>query len=84
MYELLKRHEYEGEVVLSLDEIRENLWIQDKYQRYSELKSKVIVAAQKELLDKKMDIDFSFEEIKEEGKVSAIRFRIHHPVMLPL
>lgn len=76
MYELLKRHEYEGEVVLSLDEIRENLWIQDKYQRYSELKSKVILVAQRELLENKMDIYFDFEEIKEDKRVVKIKFNI--------
>lgn len=76
MYELLKRHEHEGEVVLSLDEVRENLWVQDKYPRYSELKTKVILVVQREFLENKMDIYFNFEEIKEGKRVVKIKFDI--------
>lgn len=76
IYELLKQYEYKNERVLSIDEIRRLLKIEDdKYLKYSNFKEKVIIVASKELKEK-TDIYFEFEEIKEWKKVVSIKFTI--------
>lgn len=76
IYELLKQYEFRGERLLTVDEIRAFLKIDDnKYSFYSDFKKKVILVAQNELNDK-TDIYFEFEEIKEWKKVISIRFII--------
>jgi len=75
-YELLKQYQFRGKRVLSLQEIRELLKIDEgKYKQYGHFKVKVIAVAQKELKEK-TDIYFEFEEIKEGRKIVAIRFLI--------
>ena len=76
IYELLKQYEFKGERVLSIDEIKGFLKIEDdKYKQYGHFKSKVILVAQKELKSK-TDIYFEVEEIKDKKKVFNIRFII--------
>ncbi len=76
IYELLKQYEFRGERLLTVDEIRAFLKIDDnKYTFYSDFKKKVILVAQKEL-NEKTDIYFQFDEIKEWKKVISIKFVI--------
>ena len=76
IYELLKRFEHLGEVSFELDKLKYTLGVnQNEYKIYSHFKSKAILVAQKELLEK-TDIAFSFEEIKSGKKISEIRFII--------
>ena len=76
IYELLKQYEFKGERVLSINEIKGFLKIEDdKYKQYGHFKSKVILVAQKELKSK-TDIYFEVEEIKDKKKVFNIRFVI--------
>jgi plasmid replication initiation protein len=76
-YELLKQYQYRGERILSLQEIRIILRIDDsKYKQYGHFKAKVITVAQKEL-NEKTDIFFEFEEIKEGRKIVKIKFLIY-------
>ena len=77
IYELLKQYEFKRERLLTVDEIKLFLKIDnDKYLKYSNFKDKVILVAQKELKEK-TDIYFEFEEIKEWKKVCSILFIIY-------
>ncbi|MBF0548445.1 MAG: replication initiation protein [Candidatus Riflebacteria bacterium] len=77
IYELLKRFENLKEAVFHLDKLKDILGVNEhEYILYGHFKSKVILVAQKELLEK-TDIAFTFEEIKDGKKVSEIRFFIH-------
>jgi len=76
IYELLKRFEYLGEATFSLDKLKYMLGVDpDEYTLYGNFKSKVILVAQKELLEK-TDKAFTFEEEKNGKKISEIRFLI--------
>ncbi len=76
IYELLKRFEYLGEVTFTLDKLKFTLGVDpDGYKFYNHFKSKVILVAQKELLEK-TDVAFTFEEVKSGKRVTEIRFII--------
>lgn len=76
IYELLKRFENLGEASFDLDRLKFTLGVnQDEYKLYGHFKNKVILVAQRELLEK-TDIAFTFEEAKSGKKVSVIRFII--------
>jgi len=85
IYELLKSYEWLGEKLLELDDLKKMIGIksfskennewQDLYFRYADVKRRVIVPSQKELLEK-TDIYFEFEEIKTGRKVTGLKFKI--------
>ena len=77
IYELLKQYEKIGERRMGLKELKLSLGIEKlkTYRLYGNIKEKIMLRAQKELLEK-TDISFSFEEIKEGRKVTALRFII--------
>ena len=76
IYEFLKQYETIGSRTVSLQEFKFFLNIDDdKYIKYSHLKSRVILSAQKELKEK-TDISFEFEEIKTGRKITDIIFFI--------
>lgn len=60
--------------VYSIEELRDILNIPKSY-KYGQFKQKVLVKAEKELINKKSDIYFEFEEIKTGRKVTAIKIR---------
>ncbi|WP_129600139.1 replication initiation protein [Anaerophilus nitritogenes] len=76
IYELLKQYEKIRERVFSLVELRDILGMEPKqYKQYANLKQKVLQVAHKEI-NKKTDIYFEFEEIKQGRKVDKIKFYI--------
>lgn len=77
IYELLRQYQKVGERIITVEDIRKKLGIQDtEYKQYNDFKRFVILQAQKEL-SKKTDISFDFEEIKgSRKKVIAIKFII--------
>lgn len=76
IYELLKQYEPIGERYLSLEELRQLMEIpNDEYAIYNNFKRKVILHAQKELLEK-TDICFDFKEKKRARRVVGIMFFI--------
>jgi len=72
IYELLKQYERIRKRKLTLEELRYFLGIEkDKYIQYGHLKNKVLLVAQKEI-NEKTDIQFTFNEIKQEPSISYI------------
>lgn len=76
LYELLKQYEAVGERFLGVDEMRLLMEIKEtEYKNYNDFKKKVILKAQKELLEK-TDICFEFKEKKKVRKIIGIYFFI--------
>lgn len=76
IYELLKQYEAIGERYLAVAEMRQMMEIKDtEYKNYNDFKKKVILKAQKELLEK-TDICFDFKEKKRVRKIIGIYFFI--------
>jgi len=78
IYELLKKEVFHGRGLdISVEELREKLDIQEgQYKSYNLFKKRVILQAQKELLDKS-DLSFDFYEKKEGRRVARILFKIY-------
>lgn len=77
IYHWLKSHKGKGrkEFLLSIEEMRWMLAIDNKYPAYKDFKRRVILPAQEETKET-MDLTFEFEEIKYGRKVSDILFKI--------
>ena len=76
IYELLKQYQFKNTVQFEMNEFRNLIGLDDSiYPRYSNMKPKVLLMAQKEIA-KKTDISFEFEEIKTSRKVTSIKFYI--------
>ncbi len=77
MYEILKQYEKKGERRLTLEELKNLLFIgENEYSRFQNFKIKVLEACQ-EALKQNTDISFDYELIKQaKGKVSEIHFII--------
>jgi plasmid replication initiation protein len=78
IYELLKGNEFKNQrsVQFELNDFREMVGIPEAtYPQYSNLKQKVLLAAQREI-NESTDIAFEFEEIKVARKVAELKFFI--------
>ncbi len=75
IYELLKQYEKIGYREFKLDQLKKILGVQDKYKLYGHFKSRVLHKAQEDLKHY-TDIRFTFEEIKDGRRVSALVFAI--------
>ncbi|MCQ6281060.1 replication initiation protein [Bacillus sp. EB600] len=75
IYELLKQYEKLKERTFLLKDLRKILGTEDIYPAYGNFKQRVLVPAQKEL-QKKTDISFQIEEVKEGRKVDKVKFVI--------
>lgn len=78
MYELLKAFEWIGKRTFEVEELKEILWVSEKYGgRYYNFKKRIILQAQKDL-EKHTDISFSFTEhkIPWSKRVHKITFNI--------
>jgi len=76
-YELLKQFQFKKTVQFKMDEFRDLIGLDDSiYPRYSNMKPKVLLVAQKEI-NNKTDISFDFEEIKTGRKVTNLKFYIN-------
>lgn len=77
LYELLKQYETVGERYLGVSEMRQMMEIKEtEYKNYNDFKKKVILKAQKELLEK-TDIAFDFKEKKRVRTIIGIYFFIY-------
>jgi plasmid replication initiation protein len=73
LYELLQEFKETGWMLKSVEQLREAFAIGNKLKLYSNFKRRTFEPACKEINDI-YDIDLNFEEIKEDKKVTAIRF----------
>ncbi|MDJ1497610.1 replication initiation protein [Cytophagaceae bacterium DM2B3-1] len=80
-YELFKRESKQNSIVyIDIVRLRSLLGIEDVYERYNDVKRKVIQQAQRDLLPYP-DVSFTFREKKVSGKVEGIFFYLKQ--MLP-
>lgn len=79
IYEILKCNEFksQGYVVIEVEELKKLLKLEQKYKLYSDFKRKVIIPAQKDISEMS-DIDFDFQEIKQNKRVTHIKFIIRN------
>jgi len=75
IYELLKQYEKIQERTFLLSDLRKVLGVEDLYPAYGNFKQRVLIPAQKEL-QKKTDISFKLEEIKNGRRVAKVKFII--------
>jgi plasmid replication initiation protein len=75
IYELLKQYEKIKERTFLLSDLRKLLGVDNLYPAYGNFKQRVLIPAQKEL-QKKTDISFKLEEIKNGRRVVKIKFII--------
>ncbi len=77
IYELCKQYEKLKERTMELRELRKVLGANEEksYEIYNRFKVKVLSVAEKEI-NKKTDLNISFEEIKTGRKVTAVKFSI--------
>jgi plasmid replication initiation protein len=76
IYELLKQYEKLRKRKLKISELRDLLGIEPtKYKQYGHFKSRILLAAQKEI-NNNTDIHFTFTEFKTGRKVTGIEFEI--------
>ena len=74
IYELLQQiHSKNNYREYDIEELKEILWVKDKYKLYWHFKSKVLKVAEKEIKEK-TDLSFYFIEYKKVRKVVRIRF----------
>lgn len=72
MYWFLKQYEDFGYRTMEVDEIKLLLNIEDKYERFSDFKRKVLSVCQKDL--RKTDMTFDYEVIRKGKKAEKIKF----------
>jgi len=73
IFELLMQFKRTGVVVMGLDEFRLLLELEGKYDRFSNLKARVIEPAIKELTNK-ANLEISWEPIRHKRRVTSLRF----------
>lgn len=76
IYELLKMRQGLRKIKMSVDEFRDVLALEDKYEQFYSLKKRVIEQARKELKEK-ADIFFTYDVIRDGRTPVAITFFIH-------
>jgi len=75
VYEILKQYEKIGYRLISIEDMRKILVLEDSYKNYNDFKKNVLLAVQEEI-NKYSDISIEFKEIKESRKVVEIEFGI--------
>lgn len=77
MYELLKSYEGIGKRVFDIEELKQILGVEDKYSKFANFKTRILLKAQEDLLQH-TDISFTFEELSENSRrVEKVAFYIH-------
>lgn len=74
IYEMLQQFRSTKLLIISIDDLKYRLSLEEKYQTYSLFKKRVVQQAQREL--QHTDMAFTFKEIKTGRKVTRLEFRI--------
>lgn len=78
IYELIKQYEKIGERTIELKNLKMMLGLnEDSYPKYYDFKRYILIPAQKDMEEAKIDCRFTIEEIKIGRKVGKIKFIIH-------
>lgn len=79
IYQLMKSHSYRKELIITLDDLKYRLSLDDKkqksYRLFSNVSERVLKPAMREINDK-TDITIDYEAIKQGRKIYALRFKI--------
>ena len=79
IYQLMKSHSYRKELIITLDDLKYRLSLDDKkqksYRLFSNVSERVLKPAMREVNDK-TDITIDYETIKQGRKIYALRFKI--------
>lgn len=77
LYQMLKAHQYQGELIMSIEQFKKELCIekQKSYESYSNLKKKALITSVNEI-NEKTDIKVDYTETKKGRSVVAINFKI--------
>ena len=79
IYQLMKSHSYRKELIITLDDLKYRLSLDDKkqksYRLFSNVSERVLKPAMREINDK-TDITIDYEAIKQGRKICALRFKI--------
>lgn len=76
LYELLKRHQFQGECEFTIEKLKFYLGIEGSYPKFYDFKRWVLLPSQKEIA-KFTDIGFEFRPGKKKGKkILSLRFSI--------
>jgi plasmid replication initiation protein len=76
IYELLKQYENLKTVTYDINKFKNFLGIEDRYNKYAQLKLRVLEPANKEMFEH-ADIYFTYTEIKEGRSVTHLKFLIY-------
>lgn len=78
LFELLKSYEYLSGHTIKVNELRQYLYLDDKYPRYNDLDKKILEPAINEInnIDENFDIKISYIPIKIGVKYDSIKFTI--------
>lgn len=74
IYEMLQQFKSTKFLIISVEELKYRLSLEDKYKTYTLFKRRVIEQAQREL--QHTDMAFDFQEVKEGRKIVRLQFRI--------
>lgn len=83
LFEMLMQFRSTGWAYIEVDKLREALGLDGAYERFNNLRQRVIDPAVKELLQKS-SLEVTYELIKAGRKVKAIRFEFKDTVQMPL
>jgi plasmid replication initiation protein len=85
IFELLMQFKSTGVLVMAIDEFKLLLELKDKYDRFANLKARVIEPAIRELASK-ANLEISWEPIRQNRRVTSLRFRFKEnpQITLPL
>ena len=75
IYELAKQYEKLKSRIISVEELKSFLGIEDKYPKYSNFKARIIEKSVQDI-NQHTDINLSYEELKEGRRVAKLRFFI--------
>ena len=74
IYEMLQQFKSTGYFIISIEELKHRLSLENKYKTYTLFKRRVIEQAQKEL--EHTDMAFLFKEIKKGRKIERLEFKV--------
>ncbi len=83
LFEMMAQFQSTGVLRISIEDFRDRLQLKNKYERYTNLKARVIVPAVKELQDKS-SIDITWKPIKQGRIVEMLEFRFEARPQLEL
>ncbi|MGM0609286.1 MAG: replication initiation protein, partial [Candidatus Muiribacteriota bacterium] len=75
LYEILKQYQITGRRIIEIKELRFSLNIENMYERWSDLKRKVLDIAEREI-NEHTDLKISWKPIKTGRKITALDFKI--------